>query len=213
MEDIQFNNTNGGNAAQVIEEIPPNPPVHDEGAGTSESKDAEDKAITTKSYIKLTPPDGVSEFVSYELANKSELIKTMMEDEEDETEQEIPLPNVPSAILKLVILFLELDIKNPLVEIEKPIKSCKMEEIVSKEYADFLDIVVIGEDKEKLFKLILAANYLDIKSLLDLCCAKVATMIKGKNPEEIRSEFDIVNDFTPEEEAQIREENRWCEEA
>ena len=25
--------------------------------------------------------------------------------------------------------------------------------------------------------------------------------------------FNIVNDFTPEEEAQVREENKWCEEA
>jgi S-phase kinase-associated protein 1 len=52
--------------------------------------------------------------------------------------------------------------------------------------------------------LLLAANYLDIKSLIELCCAKVATMIKGKSPEEIRQQFGIVNDFTPEEESQIR---------
>jgi len=45
-----------------------------------------------------------------------------------------------------------------------------------------------------------AANYLDIKSLLDLTCKRVADMIKGKKPEEIRKEFNIVNDFTPEEE-------------
>jgi hypothetical protein len=32
-------------------------------------------------------------------------------------------------------------------------------------------------------------------------------MIKGKTPEEIRKLFNIVNDFTPEEEAQIRKEN------
>lgn len=35
-------------------------------------------------------------------------------------------------------------------------------------------------------------------------------MIKGKTPEEIRKLFNIVNDFTPEEEAQIKKENvRW----
>ena len=45
-----------------------------------------------------------------------------------------------------------------------------------------------------------AANYLDIKSLLDLTCKRVADMIKGKKPEEIRKEFNIVNDFTSEEE-------------
>jgi hypothetical protein len=32
-------------------------------------------------------------------------------------------------------------------------------------------------------------------------------MIKGKTAEEIRKIFNIVNDFTPEEEAQIRKEN------
>ena len=58
-----------------------------------------------------------------------------------------------------------------------------------------------------------AANYMDIKSLLDLTCAKVASMIKGKTPEDIRKTFNIVNDFTPEEEAKVREENKWCEES
>ena len=46
----------------------------------------------------------------------------------------------------------------------------------------------------------MAANYLDIKPLLDLTCAKVASAIKGKTAEEIRKHFSIVNDFTPEEE-------------
>lgn len=46
-------------------------------------------------------------------------------------------------------------------------------------------------------QMILAANYMDIKSLLDLCCAKVASMIKGKTTEEIRKTFNIKNDFTP----------------
>ena len=42
----------------------------------------------------------------------------------------------------------------------------------------------------------MAANYLDIKSLLDLGCAKIASLIKGKTPEEIRQTFNIVNDFS-----------------
>jgi len=37
-------------------------------------------------------------------------------------------------------------------------------------------------------------------------------MIKGKSPEEIRTMFHIENDFTPEEEAQVRDENKWAEE-
>jgi S-phase kinase-associated protein 1 len=100
----------------------------------------------------------------------------------------------------------------------------------------------ISVDQEMLFEIILAANYLDIKPLLDVGCKTVwvgveqdrsatlkgrsylhvltslyaffhdrANMIKGKTPEEIRRLFNIQNDFTPEEEAQIRKENEWAE--
>lgn len=51
--------------------------------------------------------------------------------------------------------------------------------------------------------LLQAANFLNIKPLLDLTCAKIATKIKGKSVEEIRKTFNIVNDFTPEQEAQV----------
>ena len=67
-------------------------------------------------------------------------------------------------------------------------------------------------DQGTLFELILAADYLDIKGLLDVTCKTVANMIKGKTPEEIRKTFNIKNDFTEEEEAQVRKENQWCEE-
>lgn len=56
-----------------------------------------------------------------------------------------------------------------------------------------------------------ASNYLDIKPLLDVGCKTVANMIKGKSPEEIRKTFNITNDFTAEEEEQIRRENEWAE--
>ena len=34
-----------------------------------------------------------------------------------------------------------------------------------------------------------------------------------RNRRDAGKTFNIVNDFTPEEEAQVREENKWCEEA
>ena len=58
-----------------------------------------------------------------------------------------------------------------------------------------------------LFELILAANYMDIKPLMDLSCKTVANMIKGKSTEQLREMFNIENDFTEEEDAQLKEEN------
>merc|ERR1712167_392452 len=114
------------------------------------------------------------------------------EEAEEEDAQEIPLPNVKSTVIE----FCQHHKDDPMAEIEKPLKSATMHEVVSEWDANFVDI-----EQELLFELILAANYMDIKSLLDLTCAKVASMIKGKTPEEIRKTFNIVNDFTPEEEA------------
>ncbi|GFH23189.1 uncharacterized protein HaLaN_20767, partial [Haematococcus lacustris] len=45
------------------------------------------------------------------------------------------------------------------------------------------DAQFINVDKDLLFNLVLAANYLNIKSLLDLTCQTVAQLIKGKTPE------------------------------
>lgn len=58
--------------------------------------------------------------------------------------------------------------------------------------------------------MILAANYLDAKGLLDVTCKTVANMIKGKTPKEVRTTFNITNDFTEAEEEAARKENEWC---
>ena len=157
--------------------------------------------------VNLISAEGDSSTVPLAVAKMSELVKSMM-DEDDDDVKEIPLPNVKSQVLHKVIEFCEHHLKEPMSEIEKPLKSNAMSDVVQKWYADFVDI-----EQVLLFELILAANYMDIKPLLDLTCATVASMIKGKTPEEIRSTFNITNDFSPEEEAQVREENKWCEEA
>jgi hypothetical protein len=112
----------------------------------------------------------------------SELVKSMMDEDHDDDDDdgagsspEIPLPNVKSEVLKKVIEFCEHHLGDPMTEIEKPLKSQNMADVVQKWYADFVDL-----EQVLLFELILAANYMDIKPLLDLTCATVASMIKGK---------------------------------
>jgi hypothetical protein len=48
-----------------------------------------------------------------------------------------------------------------------------------------------AENLDLLFELVKACNYLDLSSLLDLCCAKVASMVKGRSPDEIAKKFKL----------------------
>jgi S-phase kinase-associated protein 1 len=81
---------------------------------------------------------------------------------------------------------------------------------VRKDHLKSFDEAFVDVDRATLFDLILAANYLDIKDLLEITCQKVADTIKDKSPEEVREIFNIQNDFTPEEEEEVRKENAWA---
>ena len=54
-----------------------------------------------------------------------------------------------------------------------------------------------------------AADHLRIVSLLKLTSDALYHLMSGKTPEEIRETFNIVNDFTPEEEAEVVAEGMW----
>ncbi|KIK63677.1 hypothetical protein GYMLUDRAFT_71810 [Collybiopsis luxurians FD-317 M1] len=154
--------------------------------------------------LNLVSSDGQTFSVDKQAIFQSMIIKNMIEDL-GESSDPIPLPNVSGAILEKVIEFC---VQHR--EEELPIAEEDDTRRRSIEMSDW-DRQFINVDKFILFDIILAANYLDIKSLLDLGCKKVALMIQGKKTEEIRAMFQIENDFTPEEEEKIRKQNQWAE--
>ncbi|GJN29358.1 hypothetical protein PR202_gb17579 [Eleusine coracana subsp. coracana] len=145
--------------------------------------------------ITLKCSDG-EDFEVEEATMQSQTIKHMIED--DCADNGIPLPNVTATILSKLLEYWasSSSTSNNSDDNNNELKSWD---------ADFIKV-----DQATLFDLILAANYLDIKGLLDLTCQTVADMIKGNTPEQIRQTFNIKNDFTPEEEAEIRRENAWA---
>eukprot|EP00486_Rosalina_sp_Unknown_P016058 CAMPEP_0201593494 /NCGR_PEP_ID=MMETSP0190_2-20130828/191078_1 /ASSEMBLY_ACC=CAM_ASM_000263 /TAXON_ID=37353 /ORGANISM="Rosalina sp." /LENGTH=194 /DNA_ID=CAMNT_0048052701 /DNA_START=742 /DNA_END=1326 /DNA_ORIENTATION=+ len=63
-----------------------------------------------------------------------------------------------------------------------PVRSIHMSQICSDKWdADWIDAF----DKKTIFEVILAGNYLDIKCLVHLGCAKIATLIKQLDQQEI----------------------------
>lgn len=135
--------------------------------------------------------------VEKEVACRSVTVKNMVDD--TGLDCPVPLPMVDSKILIKVIEYCKYHHKAE-------------QESLPEDEKNVWDKDFVKVDDETLFNLILAANYLDIKSLLDLTCKTVADEIKGKTPEEIRVRFNIKNDFTPEEEEEVKRENAWCEE-
>ncbi|KAG5930393.1 E3 ubiquitin ligase complex SCF subunit scon-3 [Claviceps africana] len=140
---------------------------------------------------------------------RSMLIKNMLDDIGDEMISQtnpIPIPNVNEAVLRKVIEWCDHHRNDPPQPQDDESDGRRRTTDIEEWDQKFMQV-----DQEMLFEIILASNYLDIKPLLDVGCKTVANMIKGKSPEEIRKTFNITNDFTPEEEEQIRRENEWAE--
>jgi len=158
--------------------------------------------------VKLESSDEVIVEVERKIAEMSVTVKHMLDDL-TETDTAIPLPNVTGKILQKVIEYAKYhhDNPNPPPEEkdEKPLYGVPDE----RDHIIPWDREFCNVEQATLFELILAANYLDIKPLLDLTCKTVSNMLKRKTPDEIRQTFNIKNDFTPEEEEQMKKEIEW----
>lgn len=139
-------------------------------------------------------------------AMSSRLLKTMIEGDEEETGFNVEV--VSSSVLRKVIQYLEYHTTIPSKEVKKPLEHKNMVDLVGEFDADFINV-----DKTIIFDLVEAANYMDIKPLMDLCFTKVASLIKGESVEKIRETLGIVNDWTVEESEQIKKDNLWVEES
>ncbi|CAG7846325.1 SubName: Full=Related to SKP1-Kinetochore protein complex CBF3, subunit D {ECO:0000313/EMBL:CCA69667.1} [Serendipita indica DSM 11827] len=171
--------------------------------------------------ITIVTSDNEQFCVEKLVAQRIALIEDMVENAGD---RPIPLPNVTASVLRKILEYCEHHKNDPLPPYDDGSRSRTT-------HISEWDQKFITVDQEMLFEIILAANYLEMKPLLyvrlnvprvqcltacnavagDIGCKTVANMIKGKSPEEIRKLFNIVNNFTPEEEAQIRKEAEWAE--
>ena len=149
-------------------------------------------------FLKLQSSDGEVFQVETQIAKQSNTIRTMLEElgMGDDDDEAIPLPNVNATILKKVISWCTHH-KDDL----PPPEDDENRETATDDISTW-DMEFLKVDQGTLFELILAANYLDIKGLLDVTCRNVANMIKCKDGREIREIFNIKNEITLAEEEQ-----------
>ena len=152
------------------------------------------------STITLVSYDSTRKSIDEKSAKKSILINDYSKDFPN---AEIYLNNIDGETLTKTIEYLEhYKDENPKL-IPKPLPQKDFKEIV-----DDWDYNYINIEIEKIFNIMLAANFLNIEPLINLTCAKISSLISGKKPEEIRRILGMGKDF---DELEENEENNIIE--
>ncbi|KAL0573253.1 hypothetical protein V5O48_008700 [Marasmius crinis-equi] len=97
------------------------------------------------------------------------------------SDQAIPLLNVSSDVLEKILEYCEHHRGEPLDQ---------------NSTTEWDQNLIAQVDIEMLKKIIIAANYLDMKPLLDLGTKRIADMIKGKTPAQISTLFNVPSVIT-----------------
>ena len=161
----------------------------------------ENKTIKLKSLV-----DGKSVEILREAIERSEILKGMAQDYPDSSELEVK--SVSSDDLLKIKEYLEHYVKEEPKEVERPLRSKDFKECVNEFDYQFVSKL---ENYDKLKSLILSANFLNIKPLINLLSANIAHKIKGINTSMIRSVFNIEEDLNEEEQKQFDDDKAFLE--
>ena len=134
----------------------------------------------------------------------SNLLKKHIEEEKTES---LSLAEVDEKIISKIYEYLEHFKGKPPKSIEKPLQTNDMKNATDEWSANFVDKIPL----EDLIDLTTAASYMEISTLIDLCCAKLACMCQDKSEEEIFKVFNINETFTEDEKNKLRNDNKWIE--
>jgi S-phase kinase-associated protein 1 len=119
--------------------------------------------------VSLQTSDGDVFKLELSLAQKFQTIDNLIQDAG--VNDLIPLKSIDSKIFSKIVDYLMYHHKH---------------EDTEKRDTNFFQI-----DDETLFSIILAVNYLNYPELLDACCKKIASEIRGKTVEEIKKRYNI----------------------
>lgn len=156
-------------------------------------------------YVTVLTKDKKELKIKKSAAMNSDLLRKQIEESENPNES-IVLQEVEDKIIDKLWEYLERVDEHEIKEIEKPLTSNDMKNETDDWSANFVDIPL-----DDLVNLTKGASYMGIRSLIDLCCAKLACMCMDKTEEEIFNVFNINETLTEEEKQRLRDENKWIE--
>ncbi len=160
-----------------------------------DTDNSESKIVKIRS--KSEDPENPNKYDYHEISRKALKLSTIIDTaiQADSQEHELEFDIQPE-MMELIIEWLRHHDGKAQEPVKKPIRSKNIKEVVTHEWdGNFLSKL----KKKDLYELTKAANFLDIKPLLDICAAKVATIIKGVPLEKAEEALDP-NTPEPEEE-------------
>lgn len=142
--------------------------------------------------LKLTSNDGQS----FQLNSKSIQRSKYLVSQLDSGKSEVKFEEIKGDILKEVVAYLEHYANEEPKKIPEVLKSNNL----AKELESEWDVNFISAQSfENTFHLINAAVFLELDHLHDLACARIASFMKDKSPEDVNKEFTIECQLTAEE--------------
>ena len=115
----------------------------------------------------------------------SELLDTTLTS--DPTATEIPILYGKPEHLAECVAFLRRHQGTAPAEILKPLISVKMSDVTNAQDAEQVDALITNNNVYFLYDVMSVANYLHIPALLDLCGAKIASLIKFKPVKDVET--------------------------
>lgn len=155
-----------------------------------------DQIEMAEKTMRLISSDGEVYEMDEEIASQSGLLKTFLAHDDEEIMKRAEKHPVPCTgeILRLVIEYYQ----------ERGLFSSHVD---LKTWEDNF----VSCNETRMQAILIAADHLSFKVLFDLCCQTIADSIMAcKTPMEIRSTFDIVSGFTPDEEEEVYLMNLWA---
>ena len=159
------------------------------------------------STISIRSREGETITVSTELRNMSKLIEESISDHDGESTFAIEC-NQSSANIKAIVEYAEhYNFQKRRSDIVVPLVSPRPEDFIKDSWERNF---ILRLDLDQQVELLKTANYFDMPSVYELCCAMIASRFKGKDFNKVKHEFgldDVV--YTPESEDQIKKEYPW----
>ena len=136
--------------------------------------------------ITLKAKDGESLIVRSDYCSLSTFLHTLVES--DQETNEIPLDIIKDKqMLQIIVDFLNLHKGKEPQKISEPLKSVNLKECTTVENANFIETLYAKGGNKLMYDILAVANFLSISSLLQLTCSKLASLIKAKPVESIRT--------------------------